>query len=112
MEIFSPLVGVTFRGAEAKEIVKSLTPDDGNQLFLEAEPDNDYDSHAVKVIHQPTHVHLGYLARENNYAVFVALERDEKLNIKIIGFENTIKPILLISDDNFQEPPRVWITGE
>jgi hypothetical protein len=98
MEIFANLVGVTFRGADAKEIVKRLTPEDGNLLSLETEPTNEYDSCAVKVIHNPTGMHIGYLARENNYGVFQALERGEKLQVEIVGFENTIKPTLLISE--------------
>lgn len=99
MEVFANLVGVTFRGSEAKEIVKHLTPADGNQLMLEAEPDNDYDGNAVKVIHNPTGMHIGYLARENNYDVARALERGDVLTVEIVGFENTLKPTLLITDD-------------
>jgi hypothetical protein len=98
MEIFANLVGVTFRPAEAKTIVKALTPADGSQLRLETEPDNQYDGNAVKVIHTPTDTHLGYLARENNYDVFQALEHGEELVVEIVGFENTLKPTLLITD--------------
>lgn len=98
MEVFVNLVGVTFRGAEAKEIVKSLTREDGANLSLEAEPDNEYDNHAVKVIHNPTNTHIGYLARENNYDVFDSLQNDTDLQIEIVGFENTLKPTLLITE--------------
>ena len=98
MEIFAPLVGVTFRGAGCREIVKHLTPDDGELLILEAEPTNEYDSNAVKVIYQPTGDHIGYIAKENNPAVFAALERGEKLKVEIVGFENSIKPSLLITN--------------
>jgi hypothetical protein len=98
MEVFVNLVGVTFRGSEAKEIVKHLTREDSGSLSLEAEPDNEYDGNAVKVIHDPTNTHIGYIARENNYEVFKALENDEPLNIEIVGFENTLKPTLLITD--------------
>lgn len=97
MEIFANLVGVTFRGAGAVAIVKRLTPDDGHLLSLEPEPDNPYDSCAVKVIHKPTGMHIGFLARENNYEIFKALERKEELQVQIVGFENTIKPTLLIT---------------
>lgn len=100
MEVFANLVGVTFRGSDAKEIVKHLTPEDGHLLSLEPEPDNDYDSNAVRVVHNPTGTHLGYLARENNYEVFKALEREEPLTVEIVGFENTIKPTLLVTDGN------------
>jgi hypothetical protein len=97
MEVFVNLVGVTFRGAYAKEIVKKLTPDDGELLALETEPTNEYDHQAVKVIYKPDGTHIGYLARENNQAVFWALEQGEEMTIEIAGFENTIKPTLLIS---------------
>lgn len=96
MEIFAPLVGVHFRGNEAKELVKTLTPDDGHLLTLEADPDNEYDDHAVKVMYDD--MHIGFLARENNREVFDALQNDEILDIKIVSFENTIKPVLLITD--------------
>lgn len=97
MEVFANLVGVTFRGTAAREIVKRLTPDDGELLELEAEPTNEYDSNAVKVNYKPTGEHIGYIAKENNLPVVKALERGEKLTIEIVGFENTIKPTLLIS---------------
>lgn len=97
MEAFVHLVGVTFRGPEAKEIVKHLTRDDGVNLSLEAEPDNEYDSCAVKVIHDPTNTHIGFLARENNWNVFQALQNGDELCIEIVGFENTLKPTLLIT---------------
>lgn len=97
MEIFANLVGVTFRGTGAREIVKRLTPDDGELLSLEAEPTNEYDSEAVKVIYNPTGEHIGYLARENNHEIFLALEAGQELTVEIVGFENTIKPTLLIT---------------
>lgn len=98
MEIFAPLVGVTFRGTSARDIVKRLTPDDGELLELRTEPTNEYDSNAVQVIYKPDGTHIGYLARENNTQVFNALEQGNKLNVQIIGFENTLKPVLLITD--------------
>ena len=97
MEVFANLVGVTFRPAEAKEIVKALTREDGIHLTLEAEPSNPYDDHAVRVIHDPTGMHIGYIARENNWEIFQALQNNEELCIEIVGFENTLKPTLLVS---------------
>jgi hypothetical protein len=98
MEVFANLVGVTFRGADAKEIVKSLNRDSGDLLSFENEPDNPYDSHAVKVIHESTGTHIGYISRENNYEVFQAVKRGDPLNIQIVSFENTLKPTMLITD--------------
>ncbi len=99
MEIFAPLVGVTFRGAACKEIVKKLTPEDGNLLRLEADPTNEYDSNAVKVMYEPTGDHIGFIAKENNQQIFAALEAGETLQVQIVGFENSIKPTLLITDN-------------
>jgi hypothetical protein len=98
MEIFAPLVGVTFRGTSAREIVKHLTPSDGELLELEADPTNEYDSMAVKVNYRPTGEHIGFIAKENNPQVFAALERGEELMVEIVGFENSLKPTLLITN--------------
>lgn len=99
MEVFVNLVGVTFRPGEARNIVKRLTPDDGELLSLKTEPTNEYDCNAVQVIYSPTGDHIGYLARENNLEVFNALEAGRVLTIEIVGFENSLKPTLLITDD-------------
>lgn len=98
MEVFVNLVGVSFRPKEAKEIVKHLTREDGTSLSLEAEPNNAYDDRAVKVIHDPSGLHIGYLAKENNWEVSEALANGEELCVEIVGFENTLKPTLLITD--------------
>lgn len=98
MEVFVNMVGVTFRGREAMDIVKKLTSQDGDKLSLEAEPDNPHDSNAVKVIHNSTGMHIGYLARENNFEISQALQNGtDSFDIEIVGFENTVKPTLLIS---------------
>jgi hypothetical protein len=99
MEIFTPLVGVSFRPTSAKEVVKHLTLSDGGDLELQPDPNNEYDSNAVKVIHKPSGEFIGFIARENNYEIFCALERGEELNVEIVGFENSIKPTLLITRD-------------
>lgn len=97
MEVFATVVGATFRPAPAKDIIKRLTTQDGELLELKAEPTNEYDNHAVMVLYKPNGTHIGYLARENNYEVFLALEQGVEPTIEIVGFENTLKPTLLIS---------------
>lgn len=97
MQVFSPLVGVSFRGKEVRELVKTLTPDDGHLLSLEAEPDNEYDDHAVKVLYDVGSVHLGYVAREANAELFEELQAGSEFEIEVTGFENSIKPVLLIT---------------
>lgn len=113
MEVFVNLVGVTFRGGEARDIVKSLTPADGDKLSLEAEPENPYDSNAVKVIHDPTGTHIGYLARENNWEISDGLQNGAEFDIEIVGFENTLKPTLLITlrTDNDLQNTQEGLTG-
>lgn len=97
MQIFSPLVGVSFRGKDARTIVQSMSPGPADFLSLEAEPDNPYDDHAVKVIYNGD-FHIGYIAKENNMQIFEALmEEDAEFNIDIVSFENSIKPVLMIS---------------
>jgi hypothetical protein len=106
MEVFSTLMGVTFRGGDAREIVKRLTPDDGDQLALVADPNNEYDSNAVMVMHRPTDCHIGFLAKENNFDVSEHLRNGGgPLKIEIVGFENTLKPTLLITDANDDVAP-------
>lgn len=100
MEIYATVVGVSFRGKEAREIVKGLTTKDGEKLTLVAEPGNEYDDHAVMVFHNPSGVHIGYLSRENNKQVFEELTKNIKLNVRIVSFEATLKPILLITDND------------
>jgi len=96
MQVFSPVVGVSFRGQPARDMVKSLTPEDGHKLSLLADPDNEYDDHAVKVM--LGEVHVGFLARENNTQVFEKLQDGAEFSIEIVSFENTIKPVLLIEE--------------
>lgn len=102
MEIFSPLVGVSFRGKEARAIITSLTPDDGDSLRLEAEPDNEYDDHAVKVLYADG-THLGYIARDNNTRLHELLMEGQEVEIKIVSFNSTIQPVLMISWDEEDE---------
>lgn len=112
MEVFATVVGVTFRGASAKEIVKHLTTADGELLELQPEPTNEYDSNAVQVIYKPTDEHIGYLARENNYEVFCALMEGREVELEIVGFENTLKPTLLIKFDEGEIPLTAEDLGE
>lgn len=74
MQIFSEIVGVHFRPAEAKQAHNALQI--GEQVELEAEPDNAYDPNAVKVMVDighgdsgPIMEHIGYVARVNNYEI-------------------------------------------
>jgi len=65
MQIFSEIVGVHFRPAEAKVIHNALQI--GERVELVADPDNAYDPNAVKVMAEGEHI--GFVARVNNYEI-------------------------------------------
>lgn len=93
------MVGATFRPVEAKEIVRSLTI--GDRVQLEAHPDNEYDSTAVAVYSDD--VHIGFIPRDSNSALFERLMNGEEIDAEIVAFENTLKPVLEIYFDAADE---------
>lgn len=90
-----PMVGATFRPAEAKEIVRGLHI--GARVALVADPNNEYDSTAVAVYSDD--VHIGFIPKESNSALFAVLMDGAEISATIIAFENTLKPVLEISFD-------------
>src|SRR3989304_1425163 len=67
MHILSQLVGVSFRGAGIKALVQSL--ETGTEFTLEADPENPYDSNAVKVLYTDDNDEtqfIGFLSKESN----------------------------------------------
>lgn len=61
-----PLVGASFRPIEAQLAVRDLVP--GDDLELEAEPTNQYDPNAIRVIFDG--LHIGYVpAKQNDFDV-------------------------------------------
>ena len=94
MDIFSTLVGVTFRPAGTMAIVKSLAI--GDRLYLEPEPDNAYDSNAIKVLDEAGN-HLGYLSRESNAETAEWLAEGGEAYAEVVSFLSEIKPHLRIT---------------
>lgn len=90
IEIFSTVVGITFRPAEAKAAMDNLVP--GDHLFLEPNPSNPYDSNAVKVIDPDSGEFIGFLSRESNAEVAEHLANDGPYSCEIISFLSTRKP--------------------
>lgn len=100
------MVGATFRPAEAKDIVRALNILDSVQL--QANPNNEYDPCAVAVYSDD--VHIGFIPRESNSALFAVLMDGAEISAEIVAFENTLKPVLEIhfdsmsgDEDNVQE---------
>lgn len=56
------LTGVNFRTPAEKDVVKSL--EIGDELRLEREPTNQWDSNAIRVYHESTFI--GFIPREDN----------------------------------------------
>ena len=92
------MVGATFHPAEAKEIVRGLSI--GDEVQLRADPDNEYDSTAVACYYDD--VHIGFIPKDSNSALFAVLMDGAQISGKIIAFENTLKPVLEI---HFNEMP-------
>lgn len=94
MEIIqSPLMGVTFRPKGTKDSVRALNI--GEHLLLEAEPENPYDSNAVKVLTEDGEF-IGYLARESNMETAEHLANGGEVRVTILSFLSDIKPHLQI----------------
>lgn len=94
MEIFSPIVGTHFRPADAKLIANELSQ--GDYVDLQAEPENPYDPMAVAVYSDD--VHIGYIARQNNYEVSEWLQDGGEVVAKIVS-RDAGKHVLLITWD-------------
>lgn len=90
------MVGATFRPAEAKEIVRGLYI--GNRVQLVADPNNAYDTTAVAVYSDD--VHIGFIPKESNSALFTVLMDGAEISAEIVAFENSLKPVLEISFDD------------
>lgn len=65
------VVGMHFRGSEAKSIAAAL--EHGESVRLEREPDNEYDAFAIKVFYEDTWI--GYI--ERGQAAWIAGLLDE-----------------------------------
>lgn len=92
MEIICTLAGANFRPGDAREVCRHLTI--GEILDLEADPGNEYDANAVRVIADGTFI--GFIPRSDNGAISQLLATGETLTAEVIGFESSLKPILSI----------------
>lgn len=92
MQIFSEIVGVHFRPAEAKAIHNDLQI--GQHVDLIPEPDNNYDPNAVMVYSD--NVHIGYVARVNNYEIADYLNSGGEHAVATVNRREGNKFVLLI----------------
>ena len=90
------VVGMHFRGAEAKSLVSSFSPP--VNLRLEREPTNQFDEMAIKVFYDDTHI--GYVERDR--AAFIAPWLDQGVEFTCTCEElevrkNNLHPICTIA---------------
>lgn len=90
------VVGMHFRGDHAKAWAESVQP--GTEIFYEREPDNPYDSMAIKVLYNFQHV--GYI--ERNQAAFIApwLDDGVEFSCTVTGVEQrgrNLHPLVLFT---------------
>lgn len=98
MQLYITLAGANFRPKEAKDYIKAdLHP--GSVCTLEREPDNPYDSNAVKIICDG--VFIGYVPRTDNAVLAMALDAGAEAKVKNNGFVGTIQPTFTI---DFEAP--------
>lgn len=88
-----PVVGVSFRGGEVRNLVKSLNI--GDTLTLRADPENEYDSSAVAVDYLGTHI--GFIPKGENAETFEHLMNGGTAEGEITMFETSIKPIIEVT---------------
>lgn len=67
-DFYSKIVGTTFAVKERK--VDFTKVQEGDFVLLQAEIGNQYDDHAVMIIHNVSEQHLGYLPKETAYDVW------------------------------------------
>jgi len=89
------LVGVNFRPIEAQARVTQLEV--GHVLALEREPENVYDTWAIKVIDPDTDIFLGYIERYVAIDLAPLLDEGAPSHCTITGFENRKRPALHVS---------------
>jgi hypothetical protein len=92
MKITVLLAGAGFRPESAKEVLRRATP--GDRFTLEPDPENEYDSNAVRVMHEGQHV--GFIPRDSNEDISAHLLHGDELFAEVIAFESSLRPILEI----------------
>src|SRR5687768_9157194 len=87
------LNGVNFRPSEIRDIVKALNP--GDELTLERDAENAYDSNAIKVLSEEG-AFLGFVEKDVAAELAPKLDAGETFTVTVDSFQSTIKPILNI----------------
>lgn len=96
-QVIFALAGLSFRPAEAKEAVDALNI--GHDVTLERDPENEYDSNAVKVITEG--VFVGFVPKADNFEIASHLDAGKPYTANVSGWAATRKPLIRV--DLFEE---------
>lgn len=92
MQIICDMVGANFRPTETKDIIKNLRV--GDILNLRRDAENQYDNFAVACDFNQEF--LGFIPKDRNFEIAMALDSGEEIDAEIISFANTLRPTLQI----------------
>lgn len=98
MQIFTTLAGLNFRPASAKAAVDEL--EIGQEMTLEREPENPYDSNAVRVIDPGSEEFIGFIPKTDNAEIAQALDDGVTVTCTLVGWAATRKPSFKVVIDN------------
>lgn len=84
------IAGVQFRSARDKEAL--LNVNEGDELFLEPEPENKFDPNAIKIVDEGNSFHFGYVPKKFSSEVASALEAGFDLVCTITKHNKNAKP--------------------
>lgn len=101
MEILTSLAGLNFRPASAKEAVDALNL--GDELTLERDPTNEYDSNAVRVIDPASGEFIGFIPKVDNAEIAQALDDGLDVTCKVVSFLATRKPGFKVTFESADE---------
>lgn len=94
VELNTILAGASFRSAVAKDFIKTELSRD-TKIVLEREPNNQYDSNAIKVVCKDEFeedVFIGYIPKVDNAVLAMALDAGKPYTIVHTGFQGTLQP--------------------
>jgi hypothetical protein len=86
------LAGLSFRPASAKAAVAELEV--GAEVFLERDPENQYDYNAVKVLVGEEFV--GFVPKVDNQELASHLDADKPYTASVTGWAATNKPMIRV----------------
>lgn len=109
-EFTAPLRGARFRPQSAQDAVLKLVLNES--LELEREPDNQFDSNAIRVYHPGLEkdneaAFLGFVAKEVAAHLAPVMDSGVKYSAMIYAFQNALTPILFLApavDDHAFSP--------